>query len=63
MKDKTQCANGHDWTPENTYVWPGNGSKRCKTCRAESQARARIRNILRDNAITKLLKETAVSVR
>jgi hypothetical protein len=40
-KDSTHCANGHPWTPETTYVWPGNNSKRCKTCRADSQRQAR----------------------
>ena len=29
---KTQCVNGHDFTPENTYVW--RGCRHCRKCRA-----------------------------
>lgn len=31
---KTHCANGHEFTPENTYVWT-NGHRTCKTCNRE----------------------------
>ena len=26
------CTNGHEYTPENTYVW--RGKRHCRTCRA-----------------------------
>ena len=29
---KTECKRGHAFTPENTYVQPSNGSRRCRTC-------------------------------
>lgn len=31
---KTRCANGHDYTPENTYLRPGaaEGRRDCRTC-------------------------------
>jgi hypothetical protein len=29
---KEQCAQGHERTPENTYVRPDNGAKQCKIC-------------------------------
>lgn len=28
----THCKHGHEYTPENTYLTPGTGSKRCRTC-------------------------------
>ena len=36
---KTQCVNGHEFTPENTYVW--NGKRNCRTCRSETARRLR----------------------
>lgn len=36
---KTHCPQGHEYTPENTYVH--NGSRQCKTCRRERKVRAR----------------------
>lgn len=33
---KTHCINGHEFTPENTYVWAKEpGQRACKTCRKE----------------------------
>lgn len=33
---KTHCKNGHEFTPENTYVQPSKpGARRCLTCRDE----------------------------
>lgn len=29
------CAQGHEYTPENTYIAPDNGTRKCKTCRKE----------------------------
>lgn len=37
--NQTHCANGHEFTPENTYVWGKNGHRSCKTCRRESKKR------------------------
>lgn len=47
---KTVCANGHPYSPENTYV---NGSKRaCRTCRREHSRRSYARHVeaLQDGA-------------
>jgi hypothetical protein len=32
-KRKTHCVNGHEFTPENTYVDP-NGKRNCRKCRS-----------------------------
>lgn len=29
---KTHCAHGHPFTPENTYIDPSTGGRRCRTC-------------------------------
>lgn len=29
---KTHCDNGHEFTPENTYVYPSKNKRRCRTC-------------------------------
>lgn len=31
---KTHCSNGHEFTPENTYIKPGarNGNRTCRNC-------------------------------
>ena len=29
----TCCAKGHEYTPENTYIRPGNGRRDCRICR------------------------------
>lgn len=38
---KTECVNGHPYTPENTYLRPGKGHGRrdCRTCIRERAAR------------------------
>lgn len=33
-RDKTHCAQGHEYTPENTYIRPGTTHRHCRTCRA-----------------------------
>ena len=46
VRSRTQCGNGHELTPENTYHQPGKGekSRQCKTCRRDwARERARIR--------------------
>lgn len=32
---KTHCDNGHEYTPENTYVRPGTAHRRCRICRRQ----------------------------
>ena len=36
---KTHCVRGHEYTPENTYVW--SGRRYCRECRAEKAATRR----------------------
>lgn len=36
-QSKTHCKNGHEFTPENTFVRPASGYRNCVTCRRESQ--------------------------
>ena len=31
-RSMTHCKRGHEFTPENTYVFPSNGQRRCRTC-------------------------------
>lgn len=31
---KTHCKNGHEFTPENTYINPNRNGRTCRTCRA-----------------------------
>jgi|HubBroStandDraft_2_1064218.scaffolds.fasta_scaffold255805_2 hypothetical protein len=38
---KTHCIYGHEFTPENTYVWSGNAKRMCRTCHAERQRKYR----------------------
>lgn len=35
---KTHCKRGHEFTPENTYVW-GGGHRQCRACNAERERR------------------------
>lgn len=37
---KTHCLNGHEFTPENTYVAP-NGQRECRRCNAARQRKYR----------------------
>ena len=36
---KTHCVNGHEYTPENTYVYESTGIRRCRTCDREFSRR------------------------
>lgn len=40
---KTACVNGHDYTPENTYRDPRDGSRACRRCRTDAGVRYRIK--------------------
>ncbi len=31
-KEKTHCKNGHEFTPENTYIPPGRFHRKCRAC-------------------------------
>lgn len=38
---KTHCVNEHEFTPENTYVYPGTTWRRCRKCYREQNRKAR----------------------
>lgn len=43
-RNKTHCKQGHEYTPENTYVNPSSpGHRNCRTCRNTWAARSRAR--------------------
>lgn len=33
QRAKTHCPHGHEYTEENTIVYPSDGRRRCRTCR------------------------------
>lgn len=35
---KTTCIHGHEYTPENTYVQPSTGHRRCRACSRAGRA-------------------------
>lgn len=39
----THCRRGHEYVAENTYVFPDGKSRRCRTCRRMTSARAHVR--------------------
>jgi hypothetical protein len=47
---RVECANGHEWTPENTYCRPDDGTRQCRVCKAEHNRQAYFRNRDRINA-------------
>jgi hypothetical protein len=34
-KSQTHCKQGHEYTPENTYIRPGTDHRHCRTCRTQ----------------------------
>lgn len=43
---KTHCVNGHEFTPENTYVW--HGGRHCRACRRASRLRTAAKGAARE---------------
>ena len=41
---KTHCANGHEFTPANTYVRP-NGSRDCRACKRQAKRESTARRV------------------
>jgi hypothetical protein len=39
---KTHCPRGHEYTPDNTYLDPADGSRQCRRCRELAHYRHRI---------------------
>ena len=37
---KTHCPQGHEYTPENTYVYPKTGGRVCRACNRERQRKS-----------------------
>lgn len=48
-RSATLCANGHPWTPENTYRHPAQGSRICRSCTRAAAARYAIRKSIGGN--------------
>lgn len=42
---KTECVNGHEYTPENTYRRPADNHRQCRECKRESTRQWRARRI------------------
>ena len=38
-RNKTHCPKGHPYSEENTYIWRGDGRRRCRLCIKEQSAR------------------------
>jgi hypothetical protein len=43
---RTHCRNGHEYTPENTYIQP-NGHRRCRVCARLNTRRSRAKTLRR----------------
>jgi hypothetical protein len=41
----TECASGHPYTQENTYIHPARGTRDCLTCRRAAAARYRAKKM------------------
>ena len=48
----TACKNGHEWTPESTYINPKHGTRTCKICKIERQRAAREADRKRADQVT-----------
>jgi hypothetical protein len=35
-RSRTHCVNGHEFTPENTYIMPKRGLRQCRACKRTS---------------------------
>jgi len=46
---KTSCPRGHEFTPENTYIQPSNGGRRCRACEESDHVKACQRAYYRAN--------------
>jgi hypothetical protein len=53
---KTQCGNGHAFDEVNTYISPTSGSRVCRTCQTESNARSYAKRM---EARTKVRKDVS----
>lgn len=40
--NKTQCPQGHEYSPENTYIRP-NGKRECRTCKREHRRKYQLK--------------------
>jgi hypothetical protein len=45
QRSRTHCAQGHEYTPENTYIRPGTTHRHCRTCRTEWSTTYREREV------------------
>lgn len=51
----TRCGNGHEFTPENTYMYKGH--RECRACRATHNKNSRIRSQKRDRIIARMRQQ------
>lgn len=42
-RERSHCPHGHEFTPENTYIYPADGSRRCRECMRERDRKRRPR--------------------
>jgi len=43
QRDLTHCVEGHEFTPENTYITPSTGHRKCRACQKARRQMERIR--------------------
>lgn len=41
----THCKHGHEFTPENTYIWPKTGRRICRACRRAIDSRRYLKRL------------------
>lgn len=51
LGSRTACINGHEYTPENTFI-ERNGKRRCRTCQRATDRRRRARRALSRRSLT-----------